>query len=84
MCPHAQDADDFLVRKDLVDQTMMDIDPARVGARQVTDQMVVAGQTDRWPARPVALGFVFSSERRLIFSRLFLPDANTPAASSPA
>jgi hypothetical protein len=43
MCPHAQDADDFLVRKDLVDQTMMDIDPARVGARQVTDQLSNGG-----------------------------------------
>lgn len=50
MCPHAQDADDFLVRKDLVDQTMMDIDPARVGARQVTDQLFKWW----WPGKRIA------------------------------
>lgn len=43
MRPHAQDADNALLQKDFVHQTVMDVDAARVRPGQITDKFL-----ERW------------------------------------
>lgn len=41
MCPHANDLDDVLLRKNLVHESMLDVYPARIGTGQISDELLV-------------------------------------------
>lgn len=42
VCPHPNDLDDLLLFENLVDQPMLDIDPSREGAFEITKQFLVS------------------------------------------
>ncbi len=44
MSPHPDDFDDFLVLKDLIDQTVLNVDASRVGTGKVTYQLLKGGR----------------------------------------
>jgi hypothetical protein len=44
MGPHAEHVDDLVFGEDLVDQSMLDVDPAGVAAGQVPDQLLEPGR----------------------------------------
>ena len=62
--PHAQDANRFLLHKDLVTEAVLDIDPARKCTDEITDQFFkrwrvlkgVAGSQKNW-------GFLVSNDQ---------------------
>lgn len=60
--PHPQDVNDALIRQDLVDEAVLDVDPSRVAAGKVADQLLVPrrvanGSSARTASRVWALSF---------------------------
>jgi hypothetical protein len=48
MGPHPQDAHGFLIDKNLIDQTVLDVDPERISASEIPNQFFKRGWILEW------------------------------------